>query len=81
MNFVIERRASKIKFKPKPSLNFFCKLPSRQKRLPVRFNYRCTIHPGMTDELVVGHHYKRLLLLGMLYGDEQHYLQRFAELR
>ena len=36
---------------------------------------------GMTDELVVGHHYKRLLLLGMLYGDEQHYLRRFAELR
>lgn len=35
---------------------------------------------GMTDELVVGHHYKRLLLLGKLYGDEQHHLQRFVEL-
>jgi len=35
---------------------------------------------GMTDELVVGHHYKRLLLLGKLYGDEQHHLRRFAAL-
>jgi alkylation response protein AidB-like acyl-CoA dehydrogenase len=35
---------------------------------------------GMTDELNVGHHYKRLLLLSKLYGDEGYYLQRFAEL-
>ncbi len=33
---------------------------------------------GMTDELVVGHHYKRLLLLSKLYGDEQYHLERFA---
>ena len=35
---------------------------------------------GMTDELVVGHHFKRLLLLGMLYGDEEHFLQRYMAL-
>ncbi|MDX1735340.1 MAG: acyl-CoA dehydrogenase, partial [Halioglobus sp.] len=35
---------------------------------------------GMTDELVVGHHYKRLLLLSKLYGDEDCHLQRFVEL-
>ncbi|MGB1141392.1 MAG: acyl-CoA dehydrogenase family protein [Halioglobus sp.] len=35
---------------------------------------------GMTDELIVGHHYKRLLLLGKLYGDEEYYLQRYASL-
>jgi|TARA_B110000902_G_C14268531_1_gene572290 hypothetical protein len=35
---------------------------------------------GMTDELIVGHHFKRLLLLGMLYGDEDFYLQRFTDL-
>lgn len=35
---------------------------------------------GMTDELVVSHHFKRLLLLGMLYGDEEYYLQRYMSL-
>jgi alkylation response protein AidB-like acyl-CoA dehydrogenase len=35
---------------------------------------------GMTDELCVGHHFKRLMLLGKLYGDEAWYLQRFADL-
>lgn len=35
---------------------------------------------GMTDELVVGHHFKRLLVLGMLYGDEDYYLQRYTRL-
>lgn len=35
---------------------------------------------GMTDELIVGHHYKRLLLLGKLFGDEEYYLQRYADL-
>ena len=35
---------------------------------------------GMTDELIVGHHYKRLLLLGKLYGDEGYYLQRYVDL-
>jgi len=35
---------------------------------------------GMTDELVVGHQFKRLLLLSKLYGDEDWYLQRYIEL-
>lgn len=35
---------------------------------------------GMTDELVVGHHFKRLLLLSKLYGDEDWYLQRYIAL-
>jgi alkylation response protein AidB-like acyl-CoA dehydrogenase len=35
---------------------------------------------GMTDELVVGHHYKRLMVLAMLYGDEDYYLQKYTEL-
>ena len=35
---------------------------------------------GMTDELGVGHHYKRLMVLAKLYGDESYYLQKFADL-
>ncbi|WP_346839438.1 acyl-CoA dehydrogenase [Microbulbifer sp. SAOS-129_SWC] len=35
---------------------------------------------GMTDELIVGHHFKRLLLLGMLYGDEEYQLQKYMAL-
>ena len=35
---------------------------------------------GMTDELIVGHHYKRLMMLAKLYGDESWYLQKFADL-
>ncbi len=35
---------------------------------------------GMTDELSVGHHYKRLMVLAKLYGDEAWHLQRFARL-
>jgi alkylation response protein AidB-like acyl-CoA dehydrogenase len=35
---------------------------------------------GMTDELNVGHHYKRLMLLAKLYGDEAYYLQKYADL-
>lgn len=35
---------------------------------------------GMTDELSVGHHYKRLMVLAKLYGDEAWHLQRFANL-
>ena len=34
---------------------------------------------GMTDELCVGHHYKRLMILARLYGDEAWYLQKFAD--
>ncbi len=35
---------------------------------------------GMTDELSIGHHYKRLMILTKLYGDESWYLQKFADL-
>lgn len=35
---------------------------------------------GMTDELVVGHLFKRLLLLSKLYGDEDYYLDRYQQL-
>ncbi len=35
---------------------------------------------GMTDELCVGHHYKRLMILARLYGDEAWYLQKFVDL-
>ncbi|NQX87473.1 MAG: acyl-CoA dehydrogenase family protein [Halioglobus sp.] len=35
---------------------------------------------GMTDELGVSHHYKRLMVLSRLYGDEAWHLQRFADL-
>lgn len=35
---------------------------------------------GMTDELSVGHHYKRLMVLAKLYGDEGYYLQKYADL-
>ncbi|CAH0993095.1 Acryloyl-CoA reductase (NADH) [Sinobacterium norvegicum] len=34
---------------------------------------------GMTDELDVSHYYKRLLVLGMLYGDEKYYLQQYTK--
>ena len=35
---------------------------------------------GMTDELSVSHHYKRLMVLAKLYGDEAWYLQKFTDL-
>jgi alkylation response protein AidB-like acyl-CoA dehydrogenase len=35
---------------------------------------------GMTDELSVSHHYKRLMILAKLYGDEAWYLQKYAGL-
>jgi hypothetical protein len=35
---------------------------------------------GMTDELSVGHHFKRLMILAKLYGDESCYLQKFITL-
>ena len=35
---------------------------------------------GMTDELSVGHHYKRLMILAKLYGDESWYLQKYTDL-
>ena len=36
---------------------------------------------GMTDELAVGHHFKRLMLLARLHGDEAYYLQRYMDLQ
>jgi alkylation response protein AidB-like acyl-CoA dehydrogenase len=36
---------------------------------------------GMTDELIVGHMFKRLLLLAKLYGDEGYYLDRYVRLQ
>lgn len=36
---------------------------------------------GMTDELIVGHLFKRLLLLSKLYGDEGYYLDRYLQLQ
>ncbi|HEY5085002.1 MAG TPA: acyl-CoA dehydrogenase family protein, partial [Rhizomicrobium sp.] len=35
---------------------------------------------GMTDELNVGHYFKRLTLLEMLYGSRDHHLRRMARL-
>ncbi len=35
---------------------------------------------GMTDELIVGHLFKRLLLLSKLYGDGDYYLDRYVAL-
>lgn len=36
---------------------------------------------GMSDELIIGHLLKRLLLLSKLYGDEDHHLRRYIELQ
>lgn len=33
---------------------------------------------GMTDELAVSHYFKRLQVLGMLFGDEDFYLEKYA---
>ena len=35
---------------------------------------------GMTDELNVGHYFKRLVLLETLYGSPDHHLRRMAKL-
>lgn len=35
---------------------------------------------GMTDELSVGHYYKRLMVLSRLYGDDGYYLQKYIDL-
>jgi pimeloyl-CoA dehydrogenase small subunit len=35
---------------------------------------------GMTDELNVGHYFKRLTMLDTLYGNVDHHLKRYAEL-
>ncbi|HEY1637271.1 MAG TPA: acyl-CoA dehydrogenase family protein, partial [Rhizomicrobium sp.] len=33
---------------------------------------------GMTDELNVGHYFKRLTMFDALYGNVEHHLRRFA---
>ncbi len=35
---------------------------------------------GMTDELSVGHYFKRLTLIGSMFGDASHHLKEFAAL-
>jgi alkylation response protein AidB-like acyl-CoA dehydrogenase len=35
---------------------------------------------GMTDELNVGHYFKRLTVIDTMYGSTDHHLRRFAEL-
>ena len=35
---------------------------------------------GMTDELFVSHYFKRLTMIGTLFGDADHHLKRFAAL-
>ncbi len=35
---------------------------------------------GMTDELDVGHYFKRLTMIGALFGDAGHHLERFVAL-
>jgi alkylation response protein AidB-like acyl-CoA dehydrogenase len=35
---------------------------------------------GMTEELDVGHYFRRLTAFGNLYGDRRHHVRRFAEL-
>ncbi|HEX3673484.1 MAG TPA: acyl-CoA dehydrogenase family protein, partial [Rhizomicrobium sp.] len=35
---------------------------------------------GMTDELAVGHYFKRLTMLDTLYGNVDHHLKRYAAL-
>jgi alkylation response protein AidB-like acyl-CoA dehydrogenase len=35
---------------------------------------------GMSEELKVSHTFRRLMVLGQLYGDADHHLERFASL-
>jgi hypothetical protein len=35
---------------------------------------------GMTDELNVGHYFKRLTMIDALYGSADHHLKRYASL-
>ncbi len=36
---------------------------------------------GMTEELAIGHYFKRLAIIDSMYGDAAHHLARFGELR
>jgi len=33
----------------------------------------------MTDEYTAGHYFKRLTMIAQSFGDEDHHLERFAE--
>ena len=35
---------------------------------------------GMTDELIIGHYFKRLVMIDTLFGNADYHLGRFAEL-
>ena len=35
---------------------------------------------GMTDELIIGHYFKRLTMIDMLFGNADHHLERFGRL-
>jgi alkylation response protein AidB-like acyl-CoA dehydrogenase len=35
---------------------------------------------GMTDELAVGHYFKRLLCIDMSWGDSEHHIEQYASL-
>jgi pimeloyl-CoA dehydrogenase small subunit len=36
---------------------------------------------GMTDELNIGHYFKRLTMIDTMFGDQNHHLRRYAEFR
>ncbi|PPR57198.1 MAG: hypothetical protein CFH10_02212, partial [Alphaproteobacteria bacterium MarineAlpha4_Bin2] len=35
---------------------------------------------GMTDEMKVGHYFKRLTMIDLTFGDQDHHTKRFAAL-
>ena len=35
---------------------------------------------GMTDDMAIGHYFKRLTMIDMLFGNTDHHLRRFARL-
>ena len=35
---------------------------------------------GMTDELIIGHYFKRLTMIDTLFGNADHHLERFGRL-
>ncbi|MDE0808867.1 MAG: pimeloyl-CoA dehydrogenase small subunit, partial [Alphaproteobacteria bacterium] len=35
---------------------------------------------GMTDDMAVGHYFKRLTMIDMLFGNIDHHMSRFARL-
>ena len=36
---------------------------------------------GMTDELKIGHYFKRLTVIDTMFGDQNHHLKRYAAFR